>query len=40
MEKEHHAMIKKAGIKDSSTLAYMAIMMWQDSSVLELEKEL
>lgn len=32
-------MIKKAKIKDSSSLAHMAVKMWQDSSVLELEEE-
>lgn len=32
-------MIKKAEIKDSSSLAHMAVKMWQDSSVLELEEE-
>lgn len=32
-------MIKKAEIKDSSTLAHMAVMMWQDSSISELEED-
>lgn len=32
-------MIKKAEIKDSFSLAHMAVKMWQDSSVLELEEE-
>lgn len=32
-------MIKKAEIKDLSSLAHMAVKMWQDSSVLGLEEE-
>lgn len=32
-------MIKNAEKKDTSVLAHMAVKMWQDSSVLELEKE-
>ncbi len=32
-------MIKRAEIKDLSSLAHMAVKMWQDSSVLELEEE-
>lgn len=32
-------MIKRAEIKDLSLLANMAVKMWQDSSVLELEEE-
>lgn len=32
-------MIKKAEIKDSSALAHMAVMMWQDSSISELEED-
>ena len=32
-------MIKKAEIRGSSSLAYMAVVMWQDSSISELEKE-
>ncbi len=32
-------MIKKAEIMDSSTLAHMAVKMWQDSSVSQLQEE-
>ncbi len=32
-------MIKKAEIKDSITLAHMAVMMWQNSNISELEEE-
>ncbi len=32
-------MIKKAEIKDSTTLAHMAVMMWQNSNISELEEE-
>lgn len=32
-------MIKRAKVKDLSSLAHMAVKMWQDSSIFELEEE-